>query len=143
MINISKYKLFKILKKLFIILLFLFNFSCTNNDTELQIIAFPNPFHIENSPLTIIPCDLDELNENDEACVGNTFPNTSLVSFTIYNIKMNKIYESPQKTGELQWSGYTNNGNKVPAGMYFITVIEEDKNNSSFIKRASTELLIQ
>lgn len=121
-------------KFLFLIVSLFLVASCANDlpPSFGEIKAYPNPFVPLNQVLTI------------EAANG-AFPSESRVTMQVFDVNFHKVFEQQfYKSGnppEVKWSGYLENGKRLPAGVYIVrlTILLSDYSNRS----AETKIVVE
>lgn len=85
-----------------------------------DVIAYPNPFNPVTDILTIKPAD------------AAVFDGT--VRYIVYNYHQQEIYSGSAVQSAIVWGGYTQSGNKIAPGIYFIKLILTGSDNTTGTK---------
>lgn len=87
---------------------------------------------------------------NPETNIRFALPNTSVVSIKVYDIlgkEIKQIINETRQSGgyELTWNGTDNSGNKVPSGVYFITMfaVPESSGEANSFQKTIKAVLIK
>jgi len=111
-----KVKHFKVITNLSLLLcLILLGNAPSAIKKTVNVMAYPNPYNPDTHTLKIT-----QLNK---VVFGSS------VKFIIYDMNFRKVYNDTQ-SGTLLWHGYTKFGVRVPPGLYFLEVVEEEVTGS-------------